>query len=552
MSSPIPGEPYLVQSAGNEIATNQSYQCRVTLNTPTTENNLVVVIATISDDDARLTGPSGFTSIREREQGEFKIAMWYRQASPAMSSITIGASRKRAMMVRVLEYGYIHQSAALDKFVAVSSRSNFCRSGSLAVAQDDSLVLGIIANRTASCGQSGFTGQLVRISDNVTPLRFGDYYTDTDDRRHRLTVHQGVTTSITTVGITGRLSSYRDWIVFLAIFRGGSAGPKRMTSRTAGGMGVRHGGIGGLTAFGPLRSTDRTVNVPLSAGVNNIARIGPYDYQYRLGGFTGLLIGDSTDYRVENVEGLEGWNLRTSDDELPRGDGALRGVDLQSARIITFKMAFSGTHEDIEEKADVLYRALIPQRDTDWPLIWRHAGRGLRIVYCRPTDLSREVSQRQLMKHEQSFALRAADPRHYSVVEYNARIGVTPATSVDPALTPLINLGNSPAYPIIRINGPTSGADVTRVELRNETTDTVFDVTTTLATGSTLVGDMPARATGAPRSIVTVDGASKYGAWQFPREAFRLNPGGNDIYLRTTPAGAPVACTLTYRDTWSG
>ena len=551
MTTPV--EPYLVQAAGNEVANYQSYRCRVTFDRPTTENNLVVVVATISDDDRRLSGPPGFTWIGTKEDGRnrFKMAAWYRAGAPAMSYVEVTASKKRAMIAYVMEYAYVRQTAPLDKVLIVAANTVSCRTGTTVTAQDDSVVIAAIMNETASCYQTGFTGGFIKVRDSVTPLKWGPNFTDRDDERHRLTVHQAVTTSISTVGITWLLSVQRSWVAFLLVFKGGSAGPKRMTAKTQAAM-LTTSGTGGLTAFGPLRSVNQSANTMLAAGVGTVARVGPFNYQYRLGGFAGLLIGDDTDYKVESVEGLEGWSLRTSDDELPRGDGALRGVDLQSARIIAFKMAFTGTHEQIEDKADYLYRALIPQRDEDWPLIWRHPGRPLRVVYCRPTDLAREISQRQLMKHDQSFALRAADPRHYSVVQYEKIIPVTPASAAEPFVMMVLNIGNAPAYPVIRITGPSSGPDVSRIVLRNATTDTVFDVSSTLAKGSTLIGDMPARATGANRSIVTVDDVSKYGAWQFPRQAFRLNPGANDISLQVTPAGAPVTCMLTYRDTWSG
>jgi hypothetical protein len=68
---------------------------------------------------------------------------------------------------------------------------------------------------------------------------------------------------------------------------------------------------------------------------------------------------------------------------------------------------------------------------------------------------------------------------------------------------------------------------------------------------------MDGRITGAPRSPITLDGQSKYGSWQLPRDPFRIDPdpsgqgGFNNLYLRTTPAGAPVTATLEYRDTWA-
>lgn len=78
-----------------------------------------------------------------------------------------------------------------------------------------------------------------------------------------------------------------------------------------------------------------------------------------------------------------------------------------------------------------------------------------------------------------------------------------------------MNEGNGQACPTIRVAVPTAAASpVNRAELVNETLDLTFAVQAVLPPGATLVGDMEARAIGAPRSVVTVDGHSKYGAWQ--------------------------------------
>jgi hypothetical protein len=216
-----------------------------------------------------------------------------------------------------------------------------------------------------------------------------------------------------------------------------------------------------------------------------------------------------------------------------------------------------GRHE-VERNMAALYRALVPQRDTDWELIFRFPTWPLLMMRVRPTDLMRARNSSQLEIAAQQFALRAADPRIYAAIPTRVQIPVTPAGAVEPQRQYVINIGNAAAYPVITIHGPDYGNPVTFVQLVNETALVNFEARLQLQTGSTLVADMDARITGAPRSPITLDGDGKYGAWQLPREPFRIDPdptglgGFNEVHLHTEPPGAPVRCYLDYRSTWAG
>lgn len=548
--------PQLEQSASNTIAKYQARTCTATFTRATTPGSLIIVVCVAAGAlPVGLIGPSGFTLIRSRGLRDLEVALWYRQGSVATTAVTVGFQglTQRSLQVRALEYSGVAQSNALDKVVTFADENNSPYTGATGtVAQADEVVLAVVANQYASTAQSGFVGGLTRLFESVSPQSWskGANY---DWERARLTIHQTITTSAAGFSLSALLSSARRWCAFIITFRGQSSGPVRFTSRNAGPMlDTSTGGSAGLTVFGPLRSTDLSVISPMivTSGKGS-ARVGPYNYQYRLGGWDGLLIGDDTPYRVESHEGLEGWTVRTSDDDLPRGDGALRGSDLQSARQVMFKVKVGGTQDAVEAAMDTLYRALIPQRDQDWELIWRHPGRPLRTLYCRPVDLTRGLSWRETLVNHQSFALRAADPRHYSALTERVVVPVSLVVS-DPVLVTTNNQGNGPAYPIIRITGPASGPPVTNISLVNHSTNVTFDVASVLPSGSVLVGDMGARATGAARSIITIDGQSKYGTWQHPRQAFAINPGTNELSLQVKPDLAPVTATIEYRSTWSG
>jgi len=549
-------EPTLRQSAGNAGASD-SQSVRVTFQSSTVHGNLVVVWAVVASGTAALTGPEGFSLARQATVGSLTVAAWYRADCPPISSVTVSLNRERALVVRALEYAGAAQAGVLDRVTVLRSTDANPSSGSSGTAsQADSIVVAAVGNRYASTEQFGFTGGLAKLAEMVSPQLLRSRLPDLDEFRCRLTVHHQLSTAATAWQLRALLSAAREWVSILCVFRGGSTGPRRMASKNAQ-PAVEVGGGGSMAVFGGLRSTFTSNATALE--VSGGAWVGPFAHQFMLGGRDGLRIGNSTPYRVESVEGLHGWEMRVSDDDLPRGDGAQRGLDLQSARLITFKINFDGRgdYEDLEAASDALLRVLRPRRDEDWELIFRDPGTPLWMARVRPTQLIAELDNLQAIVRNQPFVLRASDPRLYSANEQQVVVPVAPAGATQVPLVSATNLGNSRAYPLIRITGADT-VEVTRIELVNATADVTFDVTTQLPAKSVLIGDMPARVTAAPRSVVTVDGQSRYGAWAAPREPFYLASapevaaGANALYLRTTPAGAPVTCVLTWRHTSAG
>lgn len=536
------------QSAWNAIHSGQGQTVKVTFDEPTIPNRVIVVIAaaTVPGSGGTLTGPLGFPLVRERTANELKFAVWIREAAPATTSLTVSSSAGRSLQVEAIELAGVAQSGALDKVTVQaharsSDRPDTGSSGT--IAQADEVVIAAIANRYSSTSQSGFVGGLARLAERTTSTR------DPDDRRSRLTVHAAVTTAVTAFRLTARLTSARDWVAILLTFRGASAGPVRLavTPESA----FESGGEVGLNVAGPIQVLD--TGPALLAGPGE-AWLAPSDYQHLIGGRGGLLVGYGTPYLVGRVSGLEGpGDMRTSDKDLALADGSSRGVDLQSARLVEVQISTpGGTRADVEQRLDVLKRALVPQRDLDIEWIWRNPGRPLRMIRCRPISLRRDMTVEQLITGQQPFTLRAADPRIYGTTEHRVVVAVTPAGRVQPTVTQVINAGSGAAHPLIEVRNPVGAEAVRRVAVVNPPQDSTFDVRAILPGGSTLIGDMHARAIRAPRSPVTVDGRGKYGAWQHPREPFRLGPGINELHLITDPPGAPVEVSLRYRDTSSG
>lgn len=544
--------PLLEQSSVGIIAKYQSRTVTTTLTQPSKPGSLLIAIVSAAGTlPSNLTDPVGFTRVPGTFVGlrDIQMGIWYRQNAPATSSIsTTALDDNKSMALRLIEYSGMAQAGVLDKVSIRTGEGNAPNTGNpVTPAQADSLVVAVTVNQYGATQQFGFAGNLVKLFENVTPQYWGFFGFNQDWERCRITVHHAIASSIASYSLAAFLSGVQRWLSVILTFKGGSSGPVKFTALNSGPV-LTTGGTGSLTVFGKFSALN-AVPMLITGGAGG--RMGPFNYQYRIGGFSGLLIGADTAYRIESISGLEGWEMRTSDDDLPRGDGALRGVDLQSSRTVLFKLNMHGTHADIEEHLRVLYAALRPQRDTDFELIWRHADQPLKMMRVRPVSLVREVSQQQMILQDQSFAVLAADPRHYSAFVRSVRVPVATDRNTAVPLT-VINFGNASAYPVIRIAGPSSGPEVTRVELINDTTDLSFAVSAVLPKGSSLVGDMDARATGAGRSFVTIDGQSKYGAWQHPRTTWSLGPGANALYVLTTPPGAPVVATLEYRDTWAG
>lgn len=517
---------------------------------PTIKHNFLFVAGATTSESASLTiTDSNFVKIRERIQGDLKVAIWYYENANATSSVTMRISRSRPFLFRVLEYSGVRQGSSLDRSASFGRSDRDCDSGTTGTStQAESLVLGVIANEFASCRQFGFSGGLSRLFDEVTPDD------DFDSDRVRLSVHQFIASSTSSWRLRAKLSSHRNWGAIIAVFKGASTGPRRMASTKTDDdhKTVKTRGRGVLTAFGPLKST---LTTPATVSITGSGSMWPFEYQYWLNN-RGLVIGNGTDYRVLSVEGLEGWQMRVSDEDLPFDDGAVRGTDLMAPRIITFNLGMiptGGSVTEVEAALSNLWDQLVPQKNQDWELVWRHPGRGVWMVRCRPIELIRGHDARRVLFQDQKFMLRAADPKHYSPVLYG--VGLTVSTATTTVLNQISSTGNAPLYPYIELK---AGQALTRVQLGNVTTGQVLDVRTAIPSGSTLIADMPARITAAGTSVITVDGVSKYGAWQPPREPFRLDPhpsaedGVNEIYLITEPAGATVTCNFFLRPTRYG
>jgi hypothetical protein len=552
-------QPKLEQTAYNACARYERKDVTVWFDDITANHGLIVLEVIFGGGQCDLQVPSGFTVVRIASRGNVQVGKWYYQDAPPMESVTVIAKDHRSIQVRAREYSGAALTNVLDQVVVATDESDQCHTGTTGItAQADEIISATVANAYTSCSQRGFSGGLARLFENLSPQSYRRYYStyyNDDSDRTRCTHHHLIVSIITTWFLTCEMTSSREWVAILCTFRGASSGPKQMSSKLQGPvLKAGNGGRALLYCFGALTSTQQST--PMSSNPRGSAVIYPFNYQYWIG-TQRLLIGSKTKFLVQGTEGLYGMLMRSSDTNQPRNDGDQRGIDLQSARDIIFTMKIGRNPDEIALLSATLYRALIPQRDSDWPLIWRMPDEPAKMMMVRPIDVPQTRNNTQLTYADRKFALRAADPRHYSAVPKHVLIPNSPNPSA-PVIVPVTNEGDIAAYPVITVIGPTSGPSITRVTLTNRTNLILFDVQLTVPNKATLVGDMQSRITGAPVSHITLDGQPKYGAWQLPRDTFRIEAdptgmnGFNEVYLTTVPAGAPVLCTLDYRDTWAG
>lgn len=546
------------QVALGQTAKYASRTCVAIFNRITKPGSLLVAVLSAAGTlPSDITNPSGFgnpvVNLGLRDQ---QMVIWVRQNAPASLFIsTTALDDDKSQILRVFEISGMSQSNALDKVTYRSGESRDPYSGSTGnTSQGSEMVMGFVANQYASTSQYGFEGNLSRLYEDVSPQRWF-WGSQQDWERSRLSTHVAFPTSIGNFSLSADLSTTRRWMAAVLTFRTGISGPLRM-SATQNPEGLTTGTAkADLSVFGPLIAGKAAGSPPALVTGTERARIAPFHYQYRIGGWTGLLIGSGTPYKVESTEGFGGFEVRTSDDDLPRNDGALRGVDLSASRQLLFRMNVGRGREEAERNMAAIFRAMVPQREEDFELLFRFPTLPVQMIRCRPISGPRRRDGTQINWTNQTFALLAADPRIYAAVPKRVQIAATPAGQIEPIRTRVVNIGNSPAYPKITIIG-TSEIPATRIQLVNETALVNYEAELILLRGTRLEGDMDARIRGVSVSPITLDGQPKYGAWQLPREPFRIDPdpagfgGYNDLYLRVEPAGATVDCFLDYQDTW--
>lgn len=286
--------------------------------------------------------------------------------------------------------------------------------------------------------------------------------------------------------------------------------------------------------------------------------------------YRGLVFGEGTDYQLNSAEGFDGYEVRSSDSDQPRGDGGIRGYDYQSPRTVAFMLSIIETADTDGSIYEGLWATLrstfAPSREADYDLTFKRPGQPERVIRCRPIQLVRHEEYLTFNRYgSPPVVLRAVDPRVYSSVLYSQNITVFAGTKGGADLDfnfgvdfsggiqnelVAINAGTADAYPLIRFYGPVTGT-CTGVQLHNSTNGDIIEIVTPVTSGQILTADMTAAVSGSNSLVISLDDSSRYGSWQLPRSAFRLAPGSNTIRLTVTGSSTDVVANLQWRDTWT-
>lgn len=286
--------------------------------------------------------------------------------------------------------------------------------------------------------------------------------------------------------------------------------------------------------------------------------------------YRGLTFGPGTPYMLNSFDGIEGFQMRVSDSDQPRGDGAIRGLDYASAKTISFGFQLIETVDnggtDYEGMWQQIRRTFAPSRSTDDDLVFKRPGQPERLIRCRPIQLIRTEKFTSFNRMgSPPVVLRAVDPRIYSsaVRSGNALVYAVTGGGVDYPLDYPVdfsggtqmefvaqNDGTADAYPLIRFYHPVATGTVNGVKLTNTTTGQILTINSVVSSGQILTADMGAMVNGSDGLVISLDGASRYGGWALPREPFALAPGSNTLRFEVIGTATDAICNLTWRDTW--
>jgi hypothetical protein len=272
--------------------------------------------------------------------------------------------------------------------------------------------------------------------------------------------------------------------------------------------------------------------------------------------YNGLVVGTSTDYDVVAVDGLDGLpELRTSDTVRPSDHGMFAGRDLAAGRTIELTLEIYGaTDGAFRTNVDALGVATL-LRDDELALAFKLPGfTDDRQVFCRPRrrslPLDLNYSSRLAPAIVQFFA---TDPRIYAATETVLGVGLPAASGglAWPLVWPLSwgtatsgtvsadNAGTFPTRPVVRFDGPLTGASI-----ENVTAGKTFRFKTSfvIAAGEYVEVDFN------DHTVLLNGTASRYSQVASNSQWWEIAPGANEVRLGGV-SGSGTA-DITFRSAW--
>jgi hypothetical protein len=284
------------------------------------------------------------------------------------------------------------------------------------------------------------------------------------------------------------------------------------------------------------------------------------DYQASYGSF---VFGEGTEHALSgSLEGLLALDTRVGDQPIPQGDGDISFGRWAAGRIITFPFVIFGVPHsqsfiDSIKEWELAFNISSPYGQ-EWLLF--KTPYSVYAVRAKVVRRSVEVSPTAASagRSHAVVEFKIADPRVYDGLlgVESILVATEPAegggldlgfdlgfdmAAAEGGSSIATNSGNANAAPLLRIvNDAGAGGNITRAIVTNVTTGVIFDITTAVTPGQTLVVDFDAMIRAEPAPHIHIDYASRYGDWAHPRVPLLFVPGTNVLIADVTGGDATV------------
>lgn len=272
-----------------------------------------------------------------------------------------------------------------------------------------------------------------------------------------------------------------------------------------------------------------------------------------------LAFGPGSRYHVTAVEGLDDLpDIRAEDMDRPAQHGDYTGPDWTGPRVIQLGLGLrADTPDELRDLTLALRAATQPQRQPE-PLLLLDQD---TLIYGKVRRRSIPYDAEHLWRTgTAALELYCADPYLYSLEEHSASTtayspaagrtyplvyagtGRTYGAAGESGRLSAYNSGSSPAYPVLRLDGPVANPSIEQVN-----TGAGITIDASLQAGEWLIIDTRTRA-------VLLNGESPRRSWVRGGSTWPLlDPGANTIAYRGSALpgspGQPSLLTITWRDT---
>lgn len=282
------------------------------------------------------------------------------------------------------------------------------------------------------------------------------------------------------------------------------------------------------------------------------------DFTWRLGD-TGVILNSdvtATFVDIENVKGYDSAPFRTTERDHEGDDGGFMDAEFEKGRDIVLDGTIYGSADTLESYLDSLKENWAPSR-VQIPLYVKAPGVTERVLFGKPLGIKYDWSAaRRTSQITVQFGFYAEDPRIYdaSLLTANLPLGATVfsgfgfnlafnfgfggVSSTNDAVQ-VVNGGNRPTPPVIRINGPIENP----ILISDTAGKTMTFSPLTLLSGEYIDVDMK-------NKTVKLNGNTNRRNTLIAPTWFYLEKGANTLRLRASSSDPTAFATVSYRPAW--